>query len=115
MLSIFPSQAGMSLSKVALFPARESLVNHIPAGNGKIANQFLTVRHLFVTSLIAVSVWCRDKADYHHAEDGPVNLRFGKKLPKNAEAAVGRLQPRGFTNQITKLKQSPIRKFKLIN
>jgi hypothetical protein len=40
-LSIFPSPAGMSLTK--LFPARESLVSDIPAGDGKIINLFYSV------------------------------------------------------------------------
>ncbi len=36
--AIFPSPAGMSLTK---FPLRESLVSDIPAGDGKIVNLFL--------------------------------------------------------------------------
>jgi hypothetical protein len=44
-LAIFPSPAGMSLTKlwpeiIKLFPARENLVSDIPAGDGKIANRF---------------------------------------------------------------------------
>jgi hypothetical protein len=48
---IFPSPAGMSLTKLSLggnydviyklFPSRESLVSDIPAGDGKMANLFL--------------------------------------------------------------------------
>ncbi len=46
---VFPSPAGMSLTKlfclwvgiITLFPARESLVSDIPAGDGKTANLFL--------------------------------------------------------------------------
>jgi hypothetical protein len=43
---IFPSPAGMSLTKLSLvgknsFPTREGLVSDIPAGAGKIANLFL--------------------------------------------------------------------------
>ncbi len=51
MLMIFPSPAGMSLTKLSqggnydviykLFPSRESLVSDIPAGDGKMANLFL--------------------------------------------------------------------------
>ncbi len=52
MLAIFPSPARLSLTKVSLaeknlitvFPARESLDNDIPAGDGKIA--FFTVYSL---------------------------------------------------------------------
>jgi hypothetical protein len=40
-LAILPSPAGMSRHK--LFPARESLVSDIPAGDGKIANFFYSV------------------------------------------------------------------------
>jgi hypothetical protein len=46
---IFPSTDGMSLTKLPLagnnliFPARESLVSDIPAGNGKIDNFFGSV------------------------------------------------------------------------
>ncbi len=44
-LAIFPYPAGMSLTKLSLagitkFPARESLVSDIPAGDGKIAKLF---------------------------------------------------------------------------
>jgi hypothetical protein len=43
---IFPSPAGMSLTKLSLdgntvFLPRESLVSDIPAGDGKMANLFL--------------------------------------------------------------------------
>jgi hypothetical protein len=48
--SIFPSPAGMSLTKLSLggnndviyklFPPRESLVSNIPAGNGNIESFF---------------------------------------------------------------------------
>jgi hypothetical protein len=46
MLAIFPSPAGMLVTKlinlktkiINLFPARESLVSDIPGGDGKIAN-----------------------------------------------------------------------------
>jgi hypothetical protein len=51
--SIFPSTAGMSLSKLSLggnndviyklFPARESLVSDIPAGDGNIEKLFYGV------------------------------------------------------------------------
>jgi hypothetical protein len=47
--------AGMSLIKLSLaaknliFPARESLVSDIPAGDGKIANLFLQCRPQKVT------------------------------------------------------------------
>ena len=51
MLMIFPSPAGMSLTKLSLggnydviyklFPSRDSLVSDIPAGDGKMANLFL--------------------------------------------------------------------------
>jgi hypothetical protein len=37
-LSVFPSQAGMSLTKLSL--ARESLVNDFLTGDGKIDNLF---------------------------------------------------------------------------
>jgi hypothetical protein len=50
-LAVFPSPAGMSLTKLSLggknlyktslFPPRESLVSDIPAGDGKMANLFL--------------------------------------------------------------------------
>jgi hypothetical protein len=50
---IFPSPAGMSLTKLSLggnydviyklFPSRESLVSDIPAGDGKMANLFYSV------------------------------------------------------------------------
>jgi hypothetical protein len=48
-LPIFPSPAGMSLTKLSLdgntvikfFPTRESLVSDIPAGDGKIDKHFL--------------------------------------------------------------------------
>jgi hypothetical protein len=45
--TIFPSPAGMSLTKLSLavnhlfFPARESLVSDIPTEDGKIANLFV--------------------------------------------------------------------------
>ncbi len=52
-LSIFPSSAGMPLTKVSLagnnhgitksFPARESLVSDIPAGDGKISELFYSI------------------------------------------------------------------------
>jgi hypothetical protein len=44
-LSIFPSPAGMSLTKLFLagFPARESLVSDILAGEGKMDNLFYSV------------------------------------------------------------------------
>jgi hypothetical protein len=50
-LTIFPSPFGMSLTKLSLegnkelFQARESLVNDIPAGDGKLANLFYSVEH----------------------------------------------------------------------
>ncbi len=46
-LAIFPSPAGMSLTKLSgrektkLFPPRKSLISDIPAGDGKMANSFL--------------------------------------------------------------------------
>jgi hypothetical protein len=47
-LAIFPSPAGMSLTKLSLggkktklFPPRKSLISDIPAGDGKTANSFL--------------------------------------------------------------------------
>jgi hypothetical protein len=45
-LAVLPSAAGMSLAKLSLgdiikcFPARESLVSNIPAGEGKTDNFF---------------------------------------------------------------------------
>jgi hypothetical protein len=55
MFVIFPSTAGMSLTKLSLggnnyviyelFPARESLVRDILAGDGKIVNLFLQCSH----------------------------------------------------------------------
>jgi hypothetical protein len=49
-LAILPSPARMSLTKLSLapgiikfFPARDSLVSDIPAGDGKIAKLFFTV------------------------------------------------------------------------
>jgi hypothetical protein len=49
-LAVFPSPAGMSLTKLSLWPeiiklspSRENLVNDMPAGDGKTANPFLTV------------------------------------------------------------------------
>ncbi len=48
-LSIFPSPAGMSLTKlflagvIKLFPARESLISDIPAGDGKMDILFYSV------------------------------------------------------------------------
>ncbi len=48
-LAIFPSPAGMSLTKLSLagiiklFLSRESLVSDIPAGDGKIAYLFYSV------------------------------------------------------------------------
>ncbi len=46
--AIFPSPAGMSLTKLSLgrntvFPSRESLVSDIPAGDGKIMKLFYSV------------------------------------------------------------------------
>jgi hypothetical protein len=55
MLVIFPSPAGMSLTKLSLaknihiLPARESLVSDIPAGDGKIVNLFLQCELRLVT------------------------------------------------------------------
>jgi hypothetical protein len=50
-LAIFPSPAGMSLTKLSLggkktklFPPRKSLISDIPAGDGKTANSFLQCR-----------------------------------------------------------------------
>ncbi len=47
-LAIFPSPAGMSLTKLSLggkktklFPPRKSLISDIPAGDGKTAKSFL--------------------------------------------------------------------------
>ncbi len=58
-LAIFPSQAGMSLTKlflawkiIKLFPGRESLVSDIPAGDGKIDNLFYSVREVKSYSLV---------------------------------------------------------------
>ncbi len=58
MLMIFPSPAGMSLTKLSLggncdviyklFPSRESLVSDIPAGDGKMANLFLQCTAILV-------------------------------------------------------------------
>ncbi len=42
-LAIFPSPAGMSLTIINLFPAKESLVSDIPAGEGKIVNCYYSV------------------------------------------------------------------------
>ncbi len=42
-LSIFLSQAGMYFTNQTLFPARESLVSDIPAGDGKTSNLFYSV------------------------------------------------------------------------
>jgi hypothetical protein len=48
-MSIFPSPAGMSLTKLTLggnklnIPAGESLVSDIPAGDGNITNLFYSV------------------------------------------------------------------------
>ncbi len=64
-LAIFPSPAGMSLTKLSmvgnnrpgskLFPAIESLVSDIPAGDGKIANLFYSVEmHTHPTHLCVV-------------------------------------------------------------
>ncbi len=57
MFVIFPSPAGMSLTKLSLggnndviyklFPPRESLVSDISAGDGKIVNLFLQCAFLF--------------------------------------------------------------------
>jgi len=50
-LAIFPSPAGMSLTKLSgwektkLFPPRKSLISDIPAGDGKTANSFLQCSH----------------------------------------------------------------------
>ncbi len=50
-LAVFPSPAGMSLTKLSLaditliIPAKESLVSDIPAGNGQTANLFSQCRH----------------------------------------------------------------------
>jgi hypothetical protein len=54
MLMIFPSPAGMSLTKLSLggnydviyklFPSMESLVSDIPAGDGKMGNLFSQCR-----------------------------------------------------------------------
>jgi hypothetical protein len=50
MLAVFPSPAGMSLTKLSLagnnviIPARESLVSDIPAGDGQTANLFYSVK-----------------------------------------------------------------------
>ncbi len=41
---IFPSPAGMSLTKLSLAGNNLNLVSDIPAGDGKTANLFLTVR-----------------------------------------------------------------------
>jgi hypothetical protein len=40
-LTIFPSPAGMSLTKLSLAGTRECLVSDIPAGDGKITNLFV--------------------------------------------------------------------------
>ncbi len=52
-LMIFPFPAGMSLTKLSLagkviklFPAMESLVIDIPAGDGKIINLFLQCKRV---------------------------------------------------------------------
>jgi hypothetical protein len=49
-LSIFPSPAGMSLTKLSLtaklFPATVSSVSGIPAGDGKMGNLFYSVASL---------------------------------------------------------------------
>jgi hypothetical protein len=49
-VSVFPSPAGMSPTQtlpgpgiVKIFPARDSLVSDIPAGDGKIMNLFYSV------------------------------------------------------------------------
>jgi hypothetical protein len=63
---IFPSPAGMSLTKLSLggnndvvyklFPPRESLVSDIPAGDGKIVNLFLQCN-----KVICIYFWPEDK------------------------------------------------------
>jgi hypothetical protein len=64
--SIFPSPAGMSLTKhslggnnlymTSLFPPRESLVSDIPAGDGNIEKAFFYGVYSFFSLCIAVMV-----------------------------------------------------------
>ncbi len=56
-LPIFPSPAGMSLTDswpgiIKIFPARESLVSDIPAGDGKIGNPFLQCTFILSSSAL---------------------------------------------------------------
>ncbi len=58
-LAIFPSPAGMSLTKLSLagnklYPAKESLVSDVPAGDGKIDNLFLQCTHCEILSVFAI-------------------------------------------------------------
>jgi hypothetical protein len=58
-LGIFPFPAGMSptkLSQIKLFPARESLVSDILAGDGKMNNLFLQCRRSGSTILAKEAV-----------------------------------------------------------
>ncbi len=48
-VSDFPSPAGNNPGIIKLLPARESLVNDIPAGDGKIANLFYNAMTLYTT------------------------------------------------------------------
>ncbi len=67
-LAVFPSPAGMSLTKLSLmgnnllFPAKESLISDIPAGDGKTANLFLQCTlldsNLFITTYVITSLLC---------------------------------------------------------
>jgi hypothetical protein len=59
-LAVFPSPAGCHLpnspwARIKLFPARESLLSDIPAGDGKAANLFLQCSHITSKKYFCVS------------------------------------------------------------
>ncbi len=67
---IFPSPAGMSIAKLSqagnkLFPVRKSLVNDIPAGDGKIYNLFLQCSVIYFLIALAVSEISNFRQDFH--------------------------------------------------
>ncbi len=62
---IFPSTAGMSLTKppllgiIKLYPARGSLVSDIPSADGKTANLFYSVRSVLAVQYLQCTVYRR--------------------------------------------------------
>jgi hypothetical protein len=79
-LAVFRSPAGMSLTKLFLggnnliFPARESLVSDIQAGDGKIANLFLQCRPELTIEPHLMST----------PESTPITFTMGNPMPEAA-------------------------------